>query len=133
MHFDDIRQISAWLAATDIAELELQGPETCLRLRLGQGQGGATADSLRPPQPSHNAVKAPSVGVFLHHHPLRDRPLVAAGAQVEADQILGLLQIGALLLPVTAPRSGVVAGLCVPHGTVVGFGAELAILDSPQA
>ena len=36
-----IDQISAWLAATDITELELTGPDAYLRLT--QGQGGVVA------------------------------------------------------------------------------------------
>ena len=129
MQFNDIARISAWLAATDIAELELRGPGTSLRLRQDRDDSTDMADGPLQARPSHSSVKAQSVGVFLHRHPLHDRPFVEAGAPVRVGQMLGLLQIGALLLPVTAPRSGVVVGLCLPHGTAVGFGDALVALD----
>jgi acetyl-CoA carboxylase biotin carboxyl carrier protein len=48
---------------------------------------------------------------------------------VRAGQTLGLLQIGALLLPVTAPHDGAVVGTLVPHGAAVGYGTPLLQLQ----
>ncbi len=127
MPFTHIDRISAWLAATDIAELELRGPAGYLRLR--QDHGGVT-HIAEPPQadPSSVVVTAQSVGIFLHCHPLHDAPLVRTGARVDAHQPLGLLKIGTLLLPVAAPVPGIVASMRVQHGTAVGFGTELVAL-----
>jgi acetyl-CoA carboxylase biotin carboxyl carrier protein len=134
MPFTHIDRISAWLAATDIAELELRGPAGYLRLR--QDTGGVT-HIAEPPQADPNSVvvtansvvvTAQSVGVFLHRHPLHDAPLVRTGARVNAHQPLGLLKIGTLLLPVAAPVPGIVASMQVSHGTAVGFGTELVAL-----
>ena len=128
MPFSHIEQISAWLAATDIAELELRGPDGYLHLRKERGGVIARRDEPQIPQPVAVTVTAPTVGVFLHRHPLHTAPLVSAGAQVRAHQPLGLLQIGALLLPVIAPTPGIVAGLWEPHGKIVGFGTPLVEL-----
>lgn len=135
MHIEQVQQLSAWLAATDIGLLELRGPEghLCLRndgarVEVVQDAAPAAARTQLAEAPSRVATAA-SVGVFLHRHPLRDAPLAAPGAAVRAGQTLGLLQIGALLLPVAAPHDGIVAGTLVAHGTSVGYGTPLVELQ----
>jgi acetyl-CoA carboxylase biotin carboxyl carrier protein len=126
MQSDDIARIAAWLAATDIGLLELRGPGTALRLRHdGSGVG---VDAIDAEPAAVRAVPAPSVGVFLHRHPLRHDDLAAPGSAVVAGQALGLLQTGPLLLAVPAPADGVVQAQCVPHGTAVGYGTPLVVL-----
>jgi acetyl-CoA carboxylase biotin carboxyl carrier protein len=68
------------------------------------------------------------VGRFLHAHPLQDAPLALPGKRVRAGQALGLLQVGMLLIPVTAPRDGVVAAIVAADGALVGFGDRLVDL-----
>ena len=114
-----VGQISAWLAGTDIALLELRGPGVSLTLRQHHGTVAA-----EPPS-GLDTVTAASVGVFLHSHPLHEAPLVRIGERVRAGQTLGLLRIGALLLPVPAPRPGIVARVLVAHDAIVGFGTRL--------
>lgn len=126
------QQLAGWLAATDIGYLELRGPQ--LQLRLRNDHGRVEAVDVEPPAEAPAAallpVRAPTVGVFRQAHPLRagtPAPALAeAGQPVHAGQTLGLLQIGALLLPVTAPCSGVLLHWHVAHGGVVGYGAHLA-------
>ncbi|MGZ5194495.1 MAG: acetyl-CoA carboxylase biotin carboxyl carrier protein [Ramlibacter sp.] len=127
MQIDDVRQLSAWLAATDIELLELRGPDhhLCLR-REGEQVVVVTAEEhaqkrAEPPL----VVSAASVGVFLQGHPLRPEALIRAGERVRAGQVLALLKIGALLLPVSAPRDGIALRPLVAHGTTVGFGTPL--------
>ncbi len=134
MTSETIAQLSAWLAATDIAVLELSGPTGSLRLERSGGAFTATShapNAAADPaaSPSHATVTAQSPAIFLHHHPLHATSLVQPGASVAAGQTLGLLQIGALLLPVKAPCAGRVEGLWVAHGTRVGFGAALVELQ----
>ena len=127
--------LTAWLSATDIDLLELRGEGIELRLLregdrvdvLAPGQG------IAPAQPAL-AVVAPSVGIFLHSHPLHDAPLTMPGQAVAAGETLGLLRIGALLLPVIAPQAGTVAGHLVAHGTVVGYGTPVVdLITTPMA
>jgi acetyl-CoA carboxylase biotin carboxyl carrier protein len=61
---------------------------------------------------------------------MQSAPLAPVGAQVRAGAAIGLLQIGALLLPVSAPQAAIVAGLRVAHGTLVGYGTPLIDLDA---
>ena len=125
MRIDDVRQLSAWLEATDIDMLELQGPgeRLCLR-RNGNRIEVASAGDEESAGPL-TVVKAESVGVFLDRHPQRGEPLATSGARVRAGQALGLLQIGALLLPVTAPHDGTALATLVAPGTAVGYGTPL--------
>jgi len=135
MHAHELEQLAAWLAGTDIGWLELRGPNECVRLR----NDGVRVDAVPDDPPSSldaaSAAMQPvvatamSVGVFLHRHPLQDAPLVRPGARVRAGQALGLLRIGALLLPVTAPKDATVAGTLVAHGETVGFGTPLVELQ----
>jgi acetyl-CoA carboxylase biotin carboxyl carrier protein len=127
-------RIAAWLAGTDIELLELRGPAGHLTLR--QIGGGVTIGTDEPALP-HGAgdgltVSAPSVGVFLHRHPLHETPLVRTGDAVQAGQVIGLLRIGPLLLPVTAPRPGKIVGMWAAHDTIVGFGTPLVELIATQ-
>lgn len=130
---DEVRQLSAWLAATDITVLELTGPGKTIRLR----RNGATvvAPPLYPmPVGTEPAVAAPtvvragSVGILLQSHPLRTEPLVRPGQQVAAGQAVALLKIGLLLLAVPAPRAGRVSRIVAANETPVGFGDPLVEL-----
>ena len=129
MKIDDVQQLSAWLAATDIDLLELHGPgeHLCLR-RDGARVEIVPSDALQDGPEQRAVATAASPGVFLHGHPLRGEPLATPGAVARAGQVLGLLQIGALLLPVTAPAEGVVQAMLVAQDTTVGYGTPLVEL-----
>jgi acetyl-CoA carboxylase biotin carboxyl carrier protein len=135
MHADQIEQIAAWLAATDIGLLELRGPGQSLRLRhqglsidIVETDDTAPLDAPAPDAPQAVTVAASSVGVFLHRHPLREDALASPGTPVQPGQALGLLQIGPLLLPVLAPAAGIVLELLAAHGAVVGYATPLVAL-----
>ena len=127
---DELKQMAAWLADTGIGLLELRTPDGSVRLgrepSLGAGivqlEDDAVDDDAAP---APAIASAPSVGVFLHAHPLHDGPVVRVGERVKAGQGLGLLRIGPLLLPVTAPAAGRVTAVCEQTGTAVGYGASL--------
>ncbi len=115
--FSDIETIAAWLAETDIDALELRSPTNqVLSLQRQGGQGFAAALV---------ETKAPAVGCFLHSHPLQATPLAAIGQSVVAGQLVGLLQIGVILLPIPAVCAGRVAEMTTPHGALVGYGDAL--------
>lgn len=125
---DHVDQLCACLAETDIGLLELKSPTTTLRL-LQDGAAVATqtfdgAEAARLRQPLV-AVRAPGPGMFLDRHPLREDAMAPVGAEIAAKEPLGLLRVGPLLMPVSAPRSGTVADVLVRPGTVVGYGTAL--------
>ena len=121
-------QLAAWLAGTDIGLLELRTPQGILRLgRQGDDIVELPAD-VAEVESELVSVHALSVGVFLHGHPLAVAPLVRTGERVEAGQTVGLLKIGPLLLPVTAPQAGIVDGVHAADGLAVGYGTPLVDL-----
>lgn len=135
MKIEHIRQICTWLVATDITEFELQGPGVRLSLRNERpmppqisAQSVPAAFAAPSVAASQEVVRAGSVGVFRHQHPQQVAPLAMVGMAVRASQPVGLLQIGPLLLPVTAPCEAVVQDMPVPDGTVVGWGTPLVVL-----
>lgn len=131
MRIEEVQQLSRWLEATDIDLLELQGPGEHLRLRRNGAHVEIVPFDTAGNEPEPSVVAAASVGVFLHGHPLRAEPLVPPGAVVRAGQVVGLLRIGALLLPVTAPQEGILAGMLAEQGTIVGYGTPLVELQTP--
>jgi len=135
MQFDSVQQLTAWLADTDIALLELSGPGVSLRLHQGDHGTIEAEQGVAPPatllRPQGLTVRAPSVGVFLAAHPLHATPLALPGTRVRAGEPIGLMQIGALLLPVDAPQDATVRAVLAAPGTVVGFGTPLFELDPP--
>ena len=135
MRIDSLQQLATSLADAGIGLLELRGPGVLLRLgrdaadvAAGVEASVSTPGPSRPTPSSGTTVNAPAAGVFLHAHPMQSTPLAPVGAPVHAGAPIALLQIGALLLPVTAPRSAVVAGLLVAHGATVGYGTPLVEL-----
>ena len=131
---DHVAEIAAWLAATDIDELELTGPDG--RLHLSRGNHTTATSDQRPhreadaagPASSADVVVSPSFGTFLHAHPLHEAALVRPGAPVAAEQVVGLLKLGALLVPVRAPRAAIVEAVLAADASLVGFGDPLLAL-----
>jgi len=158
MNINDIRQLAGWLAASDIASLELRRPDATLRLHMDRASPtdqdvsalttadntasngettsvlagsrqhrthGNAADAHRTHTQRTASLSASAAGIFLDRHPSQAQAFVAIGGQVTQDDIVGLLQVGPLLLPVLASVSGTITH-CVAHaGNTVGYGDVL--------
>jgi len=134
MQTQDIRQLAAWLAETDIDFLALSGPDVQVEIHRDGATNTAIAQPTQPvailtPTPQ-TAVRAPSVGVLLDRIPGRPSPLWSPGSAVQAGSLLGLLQVGPLLLPVHAPCDGWPGTWLVPPGSTVGYGTPLVDIDT---
>jgi len=132
-----VQELAAWLAATDIGLLELRTPDGLLRLGRSGAPGSeivqlGTQEEGAPPAPPECVAVAPSVGVFLHAHPLHAAPLARPGERVSAGQPVGVVKIGPLLLPVPAPEAGVPIAFLVPDGQPVGWGTPLIELQAEE-
>jgi len=127
---DHVDQLGTWLKGADLALLELRGPGANLRL-VNDGASVRVVEGEEP-----KSVDAPTItvgasspGIFLDRHPLHDRAIAAVAADVRAGEPLGFLQVGPLLLAVPAPRAGMVTDVLAAHGTIVGYGAPLFVLQ----
>ena len=117
-------QICGWLAGTGIELFELRGPGTLIRL-----QRNGTTYAVPPATVTADVVRSGSVGVLRLAHPLRPAPLVHVGDAVRAGQALAVLQLGAVLLSVAAPRDGVVRRILAADGSTIGYGEPLVELE----
>jgi acetyl-CoA carboxylase biotin carboxyl carrier protein len=134
---DHIAEIASWLSAAGIATFELTGPDCHICLRLSAGKPPAApssscsgSDAMAAEHGPHDLIASPGVGHFLHAHPVHETPLVGQNEPVTTGQPLGLLQVGAILLPVVAPRDGIVASIVASDGSLVGYGDPLVALWS---
>ncbi|PTB20412.1 hypothetical protein C9I57_11055 [Trinickia symbiotica] len=138
----EIRQITAWLAASDIGFIEVSKPGATVRLKVDDGHrsgkdtlrepsaslasaSATRTDSAQDARPHAVSVTAKTTGIFLPAHPARAAPLVEGGAHVAQGDVIGLLQIAHLCVPVVAPVAGVVTQPLVAHGVTVGYGTPL--------
>jgi acetyl-CoA carboxylase biotin carboxyl carrier protein len=127
------KQLAQWLAEADVDCLELSEPG--LRLRLVRGVDGYVVEQAQPlagpptAEPKQvTAATAPCAGLFLAAHPAQPSPLAVHGNRVRAGDVVGLLQIGLLLVPVVAPTAGVISDILIPPGTLVGYGRPIVAI-----
>ena len=120
-----IQQLSVWMSERGLDLLELTTPEASLRLR----RDASTSAAADPVQGSrYHELAAPSPGRYLDRHPLSTQPLVISGASVEAGQLVGFLQIGALLLPLRSAQAGRIVSLPRNPGDTLGYGSVVMCL-----
>jgi biotin carboxyl carrier protein len=120
-----IKQLSAWIRQRGIDLLELTTPEASLSLQRDAPYPAAAA----PVRGSgYHELTAPSPGRYLDRHPLSTQPLVIPGMSVEAGQLVGFLQIGALLVPLRSTQAGRIVSLPHSPGDTLGYGSIVVCL-----
>ena len=127
--------LSGMLEGTSIGLLELTTPEETIRLRRGDAPHPPPLAAAEPPMRAHppGLVAAPCPGVLRTAHPAQDGPLAQAGRHVAAGEVVGLVQVGPLLVHVAAPTSGVVGEVLAENGAIVGYGTPLLRLQEERA
>jgi len=74
-------------------------------------------------------ARATIAGRFLQAHPWRTKAFAAVGQRVAAGEIVGIVQVGRLYVPVTAPADGVIDAILAEPGALVGYGSPLLRLS----
>jgi len=91
-------------------------------------QAPAAAASLAT-DPKLAAVKAPLLGTFYRAPKPGAPPFVDAGARVEADTIIGIIEVMKLMNTVRAGVSGTVREFRARDGALVEYGEILLLID----
>ena len=131
MESNELQQLAGMLRASGFTSLEFSRGDESVRLTVAQDDAMVTVtaeeapDYLVAPEDHGVAVLAESAGLFLAGHPMRDRPFARVGEAVAKGDVLGLLKIGPIYAPVTAPADGVVARILTAEGALLGFGTPV--------
>lgn len=135
---EDIAEIAAILEQSGYRELDLATRR--FRLRVAQGEGadggltqewqwagaaGEAAAEAATIQADPQAICSPLPGTFYHAPQPGAPPFVKPGDEVGPETVVGIVETMKLMNPVHAGRSGTVAELLVPDGTLVAKGAAL--------
>jgi acetyl-CoA carboxylase biotin carboxyl carrier protein len=91
----------------------------------------ARADAAELP-PGLELVRAPMVGTFYRAPKPGAPPFVEAGARVEPDTIVGIIEVMKLMSSIPAGCAGVVATVLVGNAEPVEYGQPLLAID-PRA
>ena len=133
----DLLQLAASLDEGGIKSIEISSAGRSLRMVMEEKADASLASDAGGRMDICTsgdcvAVLAKTPGVFLTVHPSRTEPLVRPGATVKTGDIIGLLRIGHILAPVTAPCSGILTQILATSGTTVDFGTRLAEIRSSE-
>jgi len=105
----------AWMRDQGLVEFELENATTDLRLRLPEPA------PTRAPEHPDNLIRSFHIGRLRLTHPHRDAAEVGPGDRVCAGTVVAYVESGGRLLPVTAPRGGVIARAVLRDGDIVDY------------
>ncbi len=138
---EDIAEIAAILENSDYRELDLSTRRFRLRLAKGDGErGGLTQEwqwagasgevlvDVAGAEADPSAICSPLPGTFYRSPQPGAPPFVNAGDTVGEETVIGIIETMKLMNPVHAGRSGTIAELIVPDGTLVAKGQALVRL-----
>jgi acetyl-CoA carboxylase biotin carboxyl carrier protein len=137
-----IRELAELLKETGLTEIEIE--HNGARLRVSKQAGGtvmaaapvaaapvaaATAAPAKPAGPNPGAVPSPMVGtVYMSPEP-GAKAFISVGQIVKEGDTLLIVEAMKTMNPITAPRGGTVAEICVNDASPVEFGQILCIIN----
>lgn len=130
MDIAELKELIAILEGSGMELIEIVDAGKSLRLVMETEAEGddVSADVHEPseaPDPVTVIVTAHLAGAFLVQHPLRSARFAPIGDRIRAGEILGLVQVGTIYSPVTAPSAGSVRQVLAEPEMLVGFGTPL--------
>ena len=120
---DDIARLVEHMRGLGVAEIEIADGDEMLHVVLPE----AVEQPARMTVSGPTVIAATACGIFFPGHPGRGAA-PSIGARVEAEEVVGVIAVGPLLRPVTAPAAGVLARLLCEPGQRVDFGTPLLAL-----
>ena len=148
----EIAEITRLLEDSNFDELRLEIDGLKLHLKRGGTASGAplesaiaaaptaTASPDRVPKPGAPAsgvdledVAAPMLGTFYRAPKPGEPPFVETGSRVEADTIVGIIEVMKLMNTVRAGTRGRVREICARDGALVEYGEPLLLVDPRES
>ena len=128
-----LAKIAGWLevAGVDSIEIETEGGRL-LRIVAGAGtasDGAGEAPDVSISQDDARPAKAPIAGHFLPLHPAREAAEATVGSAVLAEEIIGFVGIGPLIMPIHAEDAGTLNDCVVEPGSLVGYGDTVFLIE----
>ena len=139
---DQIRQLAMMMAETGLIEVEIEEKDSRIRVVRGVAASAASSAAVSAPAvaatpappppaagPHPGAITSPMVGVAY----LKPEPgapdFVTAGQQVQAGDVVMLIEAMKTFNQIKAPRSGIVRQILVANSDPVEYGQELMIVE----
>lgn len=116
------------LTTAGVDGVEISSPSGTLRIIVSVDE--KVSHAVPAPSPAMS-IKAPLAGVFCPKRPGSSDAPADLTRTVAAGQVLGFLRLGPVLLPLAAPKDGLLTRQCVEAGALVGFGDTLFQIE-PQ-
>lgn len=121
--------LTEMLTAAGVDGLEITTPKTQIRLvACGSPNTVPSVHGDAPgvkPAASKWTVKAPIAGHFVGLPVAAGAEVTTLPRSVAADDVLGAIRIGHILVPVTAGRAGSLSGALAGENDLIGFGDPL--------
>ena len=136
-----IRELAELLKETGLTEIEIE--HNGARLRVSRQVGGTAVASqpapaapapaapapAKPAGPNPNAVPSPMVGTVYFAPEPGAKPFISVGQTVKEGDTLFVVEAMKTMNPITAPRGGTIAEVCVNDAQPVEFGQTLCIIN----
>jgi acetyl-CoA carboxylase biotin carboxyl carrier protein len=144
----DIAEITKLLEDSSFAELDLEIDGLKIHLKRAGAvsapvnASAASAGVVAPARaaapvaagnPHLTDVRAPLLGTFYRAPKPGAPPFVTEGAEVEADTIIGIIEVMKLMNTVRAGVRGTVLEICAQDGGLVEHGETLLRIDAREA
>jgi len=140
MDYKEIKELAGLMKEMELTVIDYSGGGESIRLERGtapamavvQEQGISVSCDL--PDSSQSAcsftVKSPMVGVFYSAPSAEKEAYVAVGDNVQAGDILCIIEAMKIMNEITAEQSGVITEICATDKQVVEFGQALFRIDT---
>jgi len=150
MNLKEIKELINLMNENELTELEIEREGTKIRLRkssVGRFEAvteepgaGRSAEIVRPDSaaakaesaaPSKNltAIKAPMVGTFYRAPSPDSKPYIEIGQQVEAGQVVCVIEAMKLMNEIKSEVKGKVAEIMAENSTPVEYGQALFMVE----
>jgi acetyl-CoA carboxylase biotin carboxyl carrier protein len=126
---DDVREILRIIDESDLDELRIETDG--LSLHVVRGGAAPPQPEAIQQKPAHDsvAIVAPMLGTFYRAPAPGEPPFVDVGAHVDADTIVGIIEVMKMMNSVSAGVAGVIAEIHVENGRPVEYGEPLFRVD----